>query len=289
MPSKCLPPAIESLQNHIFHTCTNAIVAAALPFVNGKSAQTTGFVISVRHCQFVQGSDKTYKPIASVAALRERHTGWQYTLHCFYGARSPDLSLRGPIGAVAISCNSLRFRRWLSCAPDGYCEIATSGFRPPRNDKPVCLTPPNHRPNTCYCQWRSLSAATDAIGACRFIGSLFASAALRRARLSAPLQLPTHKTAGRGSFPPAGRTIFRLFRFVLHLLRRNLGWAFALSGQRDIRVILPPVTVDIYAQLFADMAGAENAAVVVEVRDGAVAQLADHVARVQARIVGCQP
>ena len=34
------------------------------------------------------------------------------------------------------------------------------------------------------------------------------------------------------------------------------------------------------------MAGAENAAVVVEVRDGAVAQLADHVARVQARIVG---
>ena len=97
---------------------------------------------------------KTYQPIASVAALTaqplaalppygcgvplagwERHTGWQYTLHCFYGARSPDLSLRGPIGAVAISCNSLRFRRWLSCAPDGYCEIATSGFCPPRNDK----------------------------------------------------------------------------------------------------------------------------------------------------------
>ena len=158
MPSKCLPPAIESLQNHIFHTCTNAIVAAALPFVNGKSAQATGFVISVRHCQFVQGSDKTYKPIASVAALSERHTGWQYTLHCFYGARSPDLSLRGPIGAVAISCNSLRFRRWLSCAPDGYCEIATSGFCPPRNDKFESLTPPNHRPNTCYCQRRSQPA-----------------------------------------------------------------------------------------------------------------------------------
>lgn len=83
---------------------------------------------------------KPYKPIASVAALRERHTGWQYTLHCFYGARSPDLSLRGPIGAVAISCNSLRFRRWLSCAPDGYCEIATSGFRPPRNDRPLVFT-----------------------------------------------------------------------------------------------------------------------------------------------------
>ena len=92
----------------------------------GNRRKATGFVISVRHCQFVQGSDKTYKPIASAAALSERHTGWQYTLHCFYGARSPDLSLRGPIGAVAISCNSLRFRRWLSCAPDGYCEIATS-------------------------------------------------------------------------------------------------------------------------------------------------------------------
>ena len=136
-----------------------------------------------RHCRPVQAVEETYTPIASVAALSERHTGWQYTLHCFYGARSPDLSLRGPIGAVAISCNSLRFRRWLSCAPDGYCEIATSGFRPPRNDKPVCLTPPNHRPNTCYCQRRSqpargtphpqggkaangcaVSAATDAIG-----------------------------------------------------------------------------------------------------------------------------
>ena len=38
----------------------------------------------------------------------------------------------------------------------------------PRNDKPVCLTPPNYYCNTCDCLWRSLSAATDAIGAYHF-------------------------------------------------------------------------------------------------------------------------
>ena len=41
--------------------------------------------------------------------------------------------------------------------------------------------PPNLQPAR-----RSMSTAADAIGACRFIGSLFVSAALRRARLSAP-------------------------------------------------------------------------------------------------------
>ena len=38
----------------------------------------------------------------------------------------------------------------------------------PRNDKPVCLTPPNYYCNTCDCLWRSRSAATDAIGAYHF-------------------------------------------------------------------------------------------------------------------------
>ena len=38
----------------------------------------------------------------------------------------------------------------------------------PRNDKPVCLTPPNYYCNTCDCLWRSLSAATDANGAYHF-------------------------------------------------------------------------------------------------------------------------
>ena len=49
-----------------------------------------------------------------------------YLRHCFYGARHPGLSLRGPNGAVAISCRQLRFRRWLPCCPAVFCEIATS-------------------------------------------------------------------------------------------------------------------------------------------------------------------
>ena len=36
-----------------------------------------------------------------VAALSERHAGWQYWWHEFNGAMLPDLSLRGPEGAVA--------------------------------------------------------------------------------------------------------------------------------------------------------------------------------------------
>ena len=67
-----------------------------------------------------------HAPIASVAALSERHAGWQWLRHKFSGARPPDLSLRGPEGAVAISGRQLRFRRWLSCDLVGYCEIATS-------------------------------------------------------------------------------------------------------------------------------------------------------------------
>ena len=38
------------------------------------------------------------------------------------------------------------------------------------------------------CAWRSLSAATDAIGACRFNGTLFQSFVQRRERHAAPLQ-----------------------------------------------------------------------------------------------------
>ena len=40
----------------------------------------------------------------------------------------------------------------------------------------------------CNCQWRSVSAATDAIGLCVFAGSPFESAAVRRAGLSPPIQ-----------------------------------------------------------------------------------------------------
>ena len=82
--------------------------------------------ISGRHLQFVQGVDKMHGPIASVAALSERHAGCQYLRHGFNGMRLPGLSLRGPYWAVAISGRQLRFRRDFSCEPAGYCEIATS-------------------------------------------------------------------------------------------------------------------------------------------------------------------
>ena len=70
--------------------------------------------ISGRHLQFVQSNDKTYQPIASVAAVtaqplaalppygcgvplagNERPAGWQYLRHKFIGAMPSSLSLRG--------------------------------------------------------------------------------------------------------------------------------------------------------------------------------------------------
>ena len=53
--------------------------------------------------------------------------------------QSPELSLRGPNGAVAISGRQLRFRRYLPHYPTGYCKIAT-GAKRPRNDKLGSLT-----------------------------------------------------------------------------------------------------------------------------------------------------
>ena len=101
---------------------------------------------------------------------------------------------------MGISCRQLRFRRWLSHNSAGYCEIAPQGHflalraqgatapLGPRNDKSGSLTPLNRYCNTCNCQWRSGNAATDAIGAYHFNGSLFVSAALCRERHAAPLQ-----------------------------------------------------------------------------------------------------
>ena len=66
-------------------------------------------------------------------------------------------------------------------------EIATAPLGP-RNDKSGSIAPLNSCHQYCQPAWRSLSAATDAIGAYHFIGSHYESAASRRARLSAPLQ-----------------------------------------------------------------------------------------------------
>ena len=57
--------------------------------------------ISGRHSQIVQAAVKTYRPIASVAALSERHWQLQILKQFRRPCRFPDLSLRGPKGAVA--------------------------------------------------------------------------------------------------------------------------------------------------------------------------------------------
>ena len=58
----------------------------------------------------------------------------------------------------------------------------------PRNDKSDSFAPPNYCCKTCDCQWRSLTAATDAIGFHHFIDTRYESFVRSRARLSAPLQ-----------------------------------------------------------------------------------------------------
>ncbi len=65
----------------------------------------------------------------NVAALSERHAGWQWLRHKFSGARPPDLSLRDPEGAVAISQNPVE--SWESSG-----EIVTAFPRLPRRCAP---------------------------------------------------------------------------------------------------------------------------------------------------------
>ena len=77
------------------------------------------------------------------------------------------------------------FRRNRNCLP----EIPTAPLGP-LNDKFESLASLNYYCNTCNCLRRSLTAATDAIGACHFNGSLCESAVHRRAGLSPPLQRP---------------------------------------------------------------------------------------------------
>ena len=62
------------------------------------------------------------------------------------------------------------------------------GLWPPRNDKSESFTPQNAYRKSCQSAWRSLSAATDAIGACHFNDSLYGSGVRSRAGLSPLLQ-----------------------------------------------------------------------------------------------------
>ena len=80
------------------------------------------------------------------------------------------------------------------------------GLRTPRNDKLENFTPQNVCRKDCQPAWRSLSAATDAIGAYRFNGGRYGLHVQRRARLSAPL----HRTA-------EGLRIIHSSVFIFHM------------------------------------------------------------------------
>ena len=106
----------------------------------------------------------THKPIASVAALIERHGGWQYLRHEFYGARFPSLSFRGAKRRGNL-LQPVTFSPRPTCYSTWYCEIATSAC--------VLLAMTHQAVQRCTRALlrlnfprtgRSLSAATDAIG-----------------------------------------------------------------------------------------------------------------------------
>jgi len=127
--------------------------------------------ISGRHCQFVQSNDKTYKPIASVAALSVRLGQLQILQRKFGAAEPPDLSFRGAKRRGNL-LQPVTFSPMPACGPARSCEIATAPLGP-RNDKLGGVCGRRECLETCNCPWRSLSAATDAIGACHFNGSRY--------------------------------------------------------------------------------------------------------------------
>ena len=115
-------------------------------------------------------------------------------------ARTSDLSFRGAKrrGNLAVHSRITGYsRRNRNCLP----EIAT-GAKRPRNDNSDSLAPLNHCCNTCSCQRRSVSAATDAIGACRFNGGLYGLQV--PSRDCTPRALPRASRSGRhvGLRPP---------------------------------------------------------------------------------------
>ena len=102
-------------------------------------------------------------------------------------SRSPDVSLRGAKrrGNLAVPGRIVGKLSAKTQLPSRDCHV---GLWPPRNDKSESFTPQNAYRKSCQSAWRSLSAATDAIGACHFNDSLYGSGVRRRAGLSPPLQ-----------------------------------------------------------------------------------------------------
>ena len=127
-------------------------------------------------------------------------------------------SRRGNLGkAVTISPG-------MPCYPTIFCEIPRRVA--PRNDKLGSLAPMNLCRDHCRPAWRSLSAATDAIGFYVFIGGLYESTVQRREGHVPPLQRPAGGRAEK--FPGAcapGNGSFQSRTFVSisarHFVRKS--------------------------------------------------------------------
>ena len=139
-------------------------------------------------------------------------------------ACSPDLSLRGGAADVAISGRQLRFRR--ECLVIRPYSARFPRRDAPRNDKLGSLAPMNLCRDHCRPAWRSLSAATDAIGFYVFIGGLYESTVQRREGHVPPLQRPAGGRAEK--FPGAcapGNGSFQSRTFVSisarHFVRKS--------------------------------------------------------------------
>jgi len=98
----------------------------------------------------------------------------------------PSLSFRGAKRRGNL-LQPVAFSPGVTCYPTGSCEIATAPLGP-RNDKSGGIAPMSLCRNHCQPAWRSLTAATDAIGAHRFVEALYESQPLRREGHAPPLQ-----------------------------------------------------------------------------------------------------
>ena len=90
--------------------------------------------ISERHYQSGTAAVKRYSPIASLAALSERH--WHSQISGIFAERTRL------VGTASSTFRHVRipYSPKPPCHPTEYCEIAT-GAKRPRNDKPESLAP----------------------------------------------------------------------------------------------------------------------------------------------------
>ena len=120
---------------------------------------------------------------------------------------------RRPQADAAISGRQLRFRR--GCPVIG---LGTARFPrrfAPRNDKFESLMPPNYRPNTCSCQWRS-GNALQTQSVCAFL-----SLPCTSCKCLTPHFTRILRPAGGKNTALSGKT--HIFPHVLRPKRRTMG------------------------------------------------------------------